>query len=76
MAENALAIDGITLSFGGRNALSGVPLSNAHLGTGVFSVLLHSPGARLIRRFYEADPLLRRCGGRVRVVGFITQADE
>jgi len=30
--------------------------------------------ARLIRRVYEADPLLCRCGQRMRVVGFITQA--
>jgi hypothetical protein len=30
--------------------------------------------ARLIRKVYEADPLLCRCGGRMRVVGFITQA--
>jgi len=30
--------------------------------------------ARLIRRVYEVDPLLCRCGERVRVVGFITQA--
>jgi hypothetical protein len=29
--------------------------------------------ARLIRRVYEADPLLCRCGQRMRVVGFITQ---
>ncbi|MGA6993123.1 MAG: hypothetical protein WBX50_04415 [Candidatus Deferrimicrobiaceae bacterium] len=29
---------------------------------------------RLIRRVYEADPLLCRCGERMRVVGFITQA--
>jgi len=30
--------------------------------------------ARLIRRVYEVDPLLCRCGQRMRVVGFITQA--
>ena len=30
--------------------------------------------ARLIRRVYEADPLLCRCGQWMRVVGFITQA--
>ena len=30
--------------------------------------------ARLIRRVYEVDPLLCRCGERMRVVGFITQA--
>jgi hypothetical protein len=29
--------------------------------------------ARLIRRVYEVDPLLCRCGERMRVVGFITQ---
>jgi hypothetical protein len=29
--------------------------------------------ARLIRRVYEADPLLCRCGQRMRVVGFVTQ---
>jgi hypothetical protein len=29
--------------------------------------------ARLIRRVYEVDPLLCRCGKRMRVVGFITQ---
>jgi hypothetical protein len=29
--------------------------------------------ARLIRRVYEVDPLLCRCGQRMRVVGFITQ---
>jgi hypothetical protein len=29
---------------------------------------------RLIRRVYEADPLLCRCGQRMRVVGFITRA--
>ena len=29
--------------------------------------------ARLIRRVYEVDPLLCRCGQRIRVVGFITQ---
>ena len=28
----------------------------------------------LIRRVYEVDPLLCRCGERMRVVGFITQA--
>jgi hypothetical protein len=28
----------------------------------------------LIRRVYEVDPLLCCCGGRMRVVGFITQA--
>lgn len=30
--------------------------------------------ARLIRLVYEADPLLCRCGERMRVVGFIRQA--
>jgi hypothetical protein len=30
--------------------------------------------ARLIHRVYEVDPLLCRCGERMRVVGFITQA--
>jgi hypothetical protein len=30
--------------------------------------------ARLIRRVYEVDPLLCRCGERMRVVDFITQA--
>ena len=30
--------------------------------------------ARLIRRVYEVDPLLCRCGKRMRVVEFITQA--
>ncbi len=30
--------------------------------------------ARLIRRVYEADPMLCRCGERMRVVGFITKA--
>ena len=30
--------------------------------------------ARLIRRVCEVDPLLCRCGQRMRVVGFITQA--
>ena len=30
--------------------------------------------ARLIRRVYEVDPFLCRCGERMRVVGFITQA--
>ena len=30
--------------------------------------------ARRIRRVYEADPLLCRCGQRMHVVGFITQA--
>ena len=29
--------------------------------------------ARMIRRVYEVDPLLCRCGKRMRVVGFITQ---
>jgi hypothetical protein len=29
--------------------------------------------ARLIRRVYEIDPLLCRCGERMRIVGFITQ---
>ena len=29
--------------------------------------------ARLIRRVYEVDPLLCRCGERMRVIGFITQ---
>ncbi len=29
--------------------------------------------ARLLRRVYEIDPLLCRCGERMRVVGFITQ---
>jgi hypothetical protein len=29
--------------------------------------------ARLIRRVYEVDPFLCRCGERMRVVGFITQ---
>ena len=29
--------------------------------------------ARLIRRVYEVDPFLCRCGKRMRVVGFITQ---
>jgi hypothetical protein len=29
--------------------------------------------AKLIRRVYEVDPLLCRCGERMRVVGFITQ---
>jgi hypothetical protein len=29
--------------------------------------------ARLIRHIYEADPLMCRCGQRMRVVGFITQ---
>jgi len=28
--------------------------------------------ARLIRRVYEVDPFLCRCGERMRVVGFIT----
>jgi hypothetical protein len=30
--------------------------------------------ARLIRRVYEVEPFLCRCGERMRVVGFITQA--
>ena len=30
--------------------------------------------AQLIRRVYEADPLLCRCGQRMRFVGFITQS--
>jgi len=30
--------------------------------------------AKLIRRVYEVDPFLCRCGERMRVVGFITQA--
>ncbi len=30
--------------------------------------------ARMIRRVYEVDPMLCRCGGRMRVVGFVTQA--
>ena len=30
--------------------------------------------ARLIKRVYEADPLLCPCGQKMRVVGFITQA--
>ena len=31
---------------------------------------------RLIRRFYEVDPLLCRCGGQMRIVGFITRTTE
>ena len=30
--------------------------------------------ARLIRKVYEVDPMLCRCGERMRVIGFITQA--
>jgi len=30
--------------------------------------------ARLIRCVYEVDPLLCRCGKRMRIVGFITRA--
>ena len=30
-------------------------------------------GEQVIRRVYEVDPLLCRCGERMRVVGFITQ---
>jgi len=31
--------------------------------------------ARLIRRVYEVDPLLCRCGKQMRVVGFISTSD-
>jgi hypothetical protein len=50
-----------------------VSLSRLHFTPGAHEVVF-VPGAELIRRVYEVDPLIcARCGSEMRVIGFITQ---